>query len=422
MTKGYAGQLKGEQKHVTIAPLGSGKHGLDVLPKALFELDPVSQVPVSSELKSFFDEDSGMKTKKQLIEITGHGMKEGDVLRFDSGPLINIEASVIEVIDPNFLALGNEIADATTSTCLKMRPITLTIDSAGNLAVASTPVKIVLDGVDTEVTKDTTVAANTIPMPVELVSATGIEATFNVTTGDLNIAATHDGVAAIFDSFRLGDGTNLLIVNASGEALVHDTDLLAELLLQKAILSLGSTAAKQDLAQTRLNLLATEARQITLQNRADLLATNADLLLMSAKLPATLGSKADAASLAVTQSTEDKVIQAAIQAAVEATQASTADKDVVENYYKRNFATTPLTAVASWVTLRTLTSSIKKLIITQNGGNELLIRNATSGKEIIVGQGVGMEISLLGVATDVIEISSLGVDSVDGIIYINFEG
>lgn len=41
-----------------------------------------------------------------------------------------------------------------------------------------------------------------------------------------------------------------------------------------------------------------------------------NILAMSAKLPATLGSKADAASLAVTQSTEDKAVLAAILAGI----------------------------------------------------------------------------------------------------------
>ena len=320
MTKGYAGQLKNIQNHTTIAPLGSGKHGLDVLPKALAELSAVPVTPVSSGLVTVLDE-VGLTKDQQRIEITGHAMKEGDVLRFITGPLVNIESTVIDVIDANNLILGNVIADATTSTCLRLRPVTLTIDLlTGALVVAQGPVQIVLDGVDTEieedtvtpannksfptrvfvdidgvqtpvlidtatpannitapsgmyfdrdgvqtqVLKDTGTPANTRAMPVELVSTSGIEATFNVTTGDLNVDTTHLGANA--DSMRIGDGTNLMGINASLEALVHDTDALAE------------------------------------------------LVLIDAKLPATLGSKADAASLAITQSTEDKAVLASIDA------------------------------------------------------------------------------------------------------------
>lgn len=263
------------------------------------------------------------------------------------------------------------------------------------------------DGVIEPVNRDTVTPANTRAIPVEIVDITGVPVTLNLTTGDLGVEISHDGLAHTWDSTRIGDGTNLLVVNASGEATVHDADVLARLILMDAKLpaTLGSKADVGSFAVTQ----STEDK--------------AALAAMSAKLPATLGSKADAVSLAVTQSIEDKVIQAAIQTAVEAIQSvAEANSDIVENYYKRNFTGSPLTVVASWVTLRTLTASIKKIIITQNGGNELLIRNATSGKEIIVGQGVGMEVSLLGVATDVIEISALGADALDGIIYINFEG
>jgi CDP-diacylglycerol pyrophosphatase len=49
------------------------------------------------------------------------------------------------------------------------------------------------------------------------------------------------------------------------------------------------------------------------------------LAAMSGKLPATLGSKADTASLAVTQSTEDKAVLAALSAKLPATLGSKAD-------------------------------------------------------------------------------------------------
>lgn len=81
------------------------------------------------------------------------------------------------------------------------------------------------DGAYTKVRKDTVTASNTRALPVSLVDVTGVDATFNVTTGDLNIAITHDGVAAAFDSTRIGDGTNIMAVNASLEATVNDADL-----------------------------------------------------------------------------------------------------------------------------------------------------------------------------------------------------
>jgi len=59
---------------------------------------------------------------------------------------------------------------------------------------------------------------------------------------------------------------------------------------------------------------------------------------MSAKLPAALGIQADAASLSVTQSTEDRVVQAAIQAAVES-MVSASSTNVVASFLNDNTTT-----------------------------------------------------------------------------------
>lgn len=77
----------------------------------------------------------------------------------------------------------------------------------------------------TDISKDTVDPANTVPVPVEIVSASGT--TINITAGDINVQITAFGVN--FDSVRIGDGTNLLAINAAGEALVKDTDALVEL-------------------------------------------------------------------------------------------------------------------------------------------------------------------------------------------------
>ena len=47
------------------------------------------------------------------------------------------------------------------------------------------------------------------------------------------------------------------------------------------------------------------------------IATEATLVAMSVKLPSSLGIKANVASLSVTQSTEDRVVQGAIKTALE---------------------------------------------------------------------------------------------------------
>jgi len=366
--KGFTSQEKlNDQYYATFLPVGSGKVAIDMAPKALFPISLTAETPVSSRLARGTD---GNKSK-QLIEVTAHGMREGDVLRFITGPLINTESVVVGVIDANTLVLGNIIADATTSTCLKMRHVTLTLDENGSLVTTSGPIQYILDsvaeqveedtvtpannralptrsfvnvdgvqeevkidtatpantqpmpsglffmrdGIATPVAKDTVTPGNTRPIPMELVSTTGVEATFNVTTGDLNIQTSHTGISP--DSIQIGDGTNLMAVNASLQAEVHDTDanaalvtlnakdfatqttlaaLLTELELKADLTETqpvsiaasiplptgASTEAKQDTiianqgtAQTRLDLLATEAKQDDIITELQTLNANA---------------------------------------------------------------------------------------------------------------------------------------------------
>lgn len=424
MIKGFPSQSKlTGQKFNTVTPLGSDRHGIDVASKAIFPITGTSETPTAVNI--ILD----TVTSKNQMHITfgaPHGLREGDVLRFDSGGLASVEAPVTDIPSTTTVVIPMILSNVLTSTCLFMRYVTLTLNSAGSLVTTSGPIEYLLDsvatqveidtatpannktlptgiffekdGVQTQVIEDTGTPSNNAPLPVKMTSITG---DINITANDLNVQTSHIGATP--DSVRVGDGTNEMAVNASLEALVHDTDTLAELVLIDAKLpaTLGSKADALSLAVTQ----STEDKAV--------------LAAMSAKLPASVGIKADAASLSVTQSTEDRVISNAIKTAVEA---SSADIDTVEDYYKRDFSSSPLTVVASWVTLRVLTASIKKIIVAQNGGNELLIKNATTGKEIIIGQGVGLEASLLGVATDIIEISALGSDATAGIIYVNFEG
>lgn len=226
------------------------------------------------------------------------------------------------------------------------------------------------DGVVTPVLLDTVTPANTNSIPVTLVDVTGVPATINVTTGDLSVEISHDGLPHTWDSTRVGDGTNLMGVNADLEALVHDLDTHARLDTLNA--KDFATSAKQDTLQTKVDTLATEAKQDAIITELQAIKTQA--------------------------------------------------LDTVEDFYKRDFVSSPLTVASGWVTLRTLTAAIKKISVINNSGNELLIRNQTTNKSIIVGQGAAFDSSLIGAIADVIELQAFGADAVDGIIYINFEG
>lgn len=414
---------------VTGAKAGSGIVGLDVLPKAIF---PVSIAPINPEVGSTTTE----------IKWTATPAREGDVLRFTSGLNISVEAVVEKIVDANTILIGTTLENVpqVTDEFLHMRHITLTLNNLGALVTSSGPMEFVKDavatqveedtvtpannealptrqfvnvdgvqqevkidtatpannqplpaglffirdGVATPVTKDTATPANTRPIPMELVSTTGLEATFNVTTGDLNIATTHTGANP--DSMQIGDGTEILLMTATGEATVHDAEVLAELVTLNAVNF--ATEAKQDAAIALLTTIAAKD-----------FATETTL----------------AAVDFATEAKQDNII-------TELQAIKNASIDTVEDYYKRDFAASPLTTAASWVTLRTLTAPIKRISVTNNSGNELLIRNQTTNKSLVVGQGAVFNSPLVGAIAEVVQISALGADATDGIIYINFEG
>jgi len=321
-TKGFSSDSKLKdvnggsiQTYVTQQKAGTGKVGTDMLPKALYDVQlGTSLVP---EATSTVD----------VIALTAHGFREGDVVRFDAGVNIGSEATVITVIDANSFELGHKFDTAIVpaDTFKQLRYLTLTIDSSGSLSTTAGPLQILKgdSGVFTAqiVTKDDTDSNNTIPLPVEIVAAGGTE--INITAGDINVQTSHTGANP--DSMRIGDG-----VTEWGIELVTKKGLVKDALVEAAVVAVGvqlpaTIGIKADAASLSITQ-STEDRAATVLRDADValisaatVATAVSAANIEAQLPATLGSKADAASLAVTQSTEDKAIQAGISAKLPAT-------------------------------------------------------------------------------------------------------
>lgn len=245
--KGYStDKTSGPQKHVTLQPIAGGKHAADMVPKAVALVTALDQVPSAGTVNS--------------IEVVGHVAKAFDVIRFTGGVNENTEVSVSKV-DANNIFLYHKFDAALTAadTFKIMRYVTLTITPDGELVTSSGPIRFIKDAVSTQVLEDTGTPANTVALPVKLMGLTG---EINVTAGDLNVQTSHTGANP--DSVRVGNGTNELGINANLEALTHDTDLLAEQVLQKALLtSLDgkdfSTEAKQDVIITALAALNTKS-------------------------------------------------------------------------------------------------------------------------------------------------------------------
>jgi hypothetical protein len=267
--------------------------------------------------------------------------------------------NLLRHVTPKYAADGSTSVTITTAPTqfildgIPQQVIEDTVAPANNRAMPNR-LFVDIDGVQYAVSKDTGTPANTVSVPVEITGAAG---PINITAGDLNVQLTDLG--ANFDRTRIGDGTNQWNMTAIGEGLVHDPDVLVELqtlngaVATEATLALlegkdFATEAKQDaiLAELQLkadltetqpvslasvplptgaateatlnNLLtafnaedfATSAKQDTIITSlssiaAEDFATEATLAAMSAKLPASLGKKADTASFSVTLATNE---------------------------------------------------------------------------------------------------------------------
>jgi hypothetical protein len=164
-----------------------------------------------------------------------------------------------------FPPVSLSIASAPTSFVKDNINVTVTENDSDVTQNKPLPSKLFIekDGESIPVNKDSVTAANTVAIPVEIVAVDGAE--INITAGDINVQTSHTGVN--FDSQRIGNGTNLLDVNASGEALVNDalshtkldaviakdfaTEVTLAALLAK-IIAAPSTEAKQDLVIAEL--------------------------------------------------------------------------------------------------------------------------------------------------------------------------
>ena len=196
MTKGYPSQEKLDntrQQFATVEPVGEKTHGLSV--KATMTYTEVLTGTTAS----------GSTT--QDIVITGHSVREGDLLYFTSGGAIGSEAAVVEIIDANTVRLGQNLraAPGVGDAFALLRPKALQVSSGGGISTG--PLTFVRDGSDQVVTEDTGTPANNRPLPVKLTDLAG---DVSINSANLNLEVQLEHTTANFDSVRIGDGTNLV--------------------------------------------------------------------------------------------------------------------------------------------------------------------------------------------------------------------
>lgn len=245
---GYSNQKKkGQSQFKTINQVGSNQFGNPISQKTLFDKTP-SAIAITAIVDIL-----GVDGQVEFWQITLplHTASKNDVMRMITGTLLAWEYDILQVIDANnfYILPISDTKPIVAETAKVLGWTTSKSSQEGELVVvlAPSPIAYVLDGVDTEVEEDTAVAANNKALPSQLfiykdgtqypisidtgtpantvgvpVILTGAAGPINITAGDLNVQLTDQG--ANYDATRIGDGTNLLGINANNEALVKDTD------------------------------------------------------------------------------------------------------------------------------------------------------------------------------------------------------
>lgn len=151
-----------------------------------------------------------------IIVATAHVAQRGDVISFTSGALSGQEF-VVSSIATNSITLSEVMtaAPAAADTFNILRNKTPVVDATGNVVFSPGPLQYVKNGVTTQVSIDTAVAANSTPLPV-LITGAGGSVTINA--GDLDVNIKHNGADP--SSVKIGDGTSVLDVVVEDAASV----------------------------------------------------------------------------------------------------------------------------------------------------------------------------------------------------------
>ena len=198
-----------QERFVTVMPIGPVRAGLDTYAMGVYRVGASARVVEAGS------------DDKQLV-LTGHDFKKGDIVRLLSttNPIEEYEISVRRIVDANTVEFNGVLSASLTTgdTFDILRAVPQRFDSTGaSLAsVVSPPIQFERDGSTVTVTEDTVTPANNLPLPVKLTDITG---DINITANDLNVQLSHS--AANPDSVQIGDGTDLLAINADGSINVQ---------------------------------------------------------------------------------------------------------------------------------------------------------------------------------------------------------
>jgi hypothetical protein len=184
-TKGFSLQQKTglPEQYVTVNPAGKDKFGLDVLHKNFYPLTPVAQ--------DILDYVPSSSAPTGVLEVTAHGARLGDSIRFIDGANNRVEVPILNIVDADHITIYKPSVDTivpNTDKLFILRPISPTADEDGNLIVAVTvpPIQYTEDGVPVTVNIDTLVPADSTPLPTAVFGNDGVKADVSQNSSNAN--------------------------------------------------------------------------------------------------------------------------------------------------------------------------------------------------------------------------------------------
>lgn len=198
---GFSNQKKkGKAQFQTIHASGSDSYAKQVVPKYLTDLVIPTVTSTISTITDILGKD-GQVEFWEIAFIDPHYAIKGDVFRIKGSQddLFNWEFEIVSIVDANTIRVLpiSDVKPVPSDTGLIKRWVTANADAEGNPISSSSPIKFVLDGVDTEVLEDTVTPANNRPLPVKL---TGFTGDITVTANQLDVSTN-----AADDSMAIGD-------------------------------------------------------------------------------------------------------------------------------------------------------------------------------------------------------------------------
>lgn len=183
-------QSQNTSQFITAQQNSSDKVGLDVVQNGYFRLHPTAKTANANTVEP----------KRVLVDTT-HGGSKGDIVRFElasANPYF--ESTILSVPDANTIILSAVLPNdiVTGDEFFILRSVAQRNDDtgAGIVTVTPSPIEFVLDGIDTEVSKDTGTPANSRPLPTELLNPNGTQTDLSSLVGIKTEAAPANDTAS----------------------------------------------------------------------------------------------------------------------------------------------------------------------------------------------------------------------------------